>query len=135
MYIIRIEYGGMRAERSAPDIAGAQTQLADMFALTASRQPNATACVDASMRRAHACVPGSSNTRAEPNEQPTARLRVARCAQHQPHEGIGDKIMTSYIAISSVLAGLGCLLAAPILALRSVAPKRTERTDDTEAGL
>jgi len=32
--------------------------------------------------------------------------------------------MTSYIAISSVLAGLGCLLAAPILALRSVASKR-----------
>ena len=38
--------------------------------------------------------------------------------------------MTSYIAISSVLAGLGCLLAAPILALRAVAPKRA---DDTEA--
>jgi hypothetical protein len=38
--------------------------------------------------------------------------------------------MTSYIAISSVLAGLGCLLAAPILALRCVAPKRA---DDTEA--
>ena len=32
MYTIRIEYGGMRAERSAPDIAGAQTKLADMFA-------------------------------------------------------------------------------------------------------
>ena len=37
--------------------------------------------------------------------------------------------MTSYIAISSVLAGLGCLLAAPILALRAI-----KRTDDTEAG-
>ena len=32
MYTIRIEYGGMRAERSAPDLAGAQMQLADMFA-------------------------------------------------------------------------------------------------------
>jgi hypothetical protein len=40
--------------------------------------------------------------------------------------------MTSYIAISSVLAGLGCLLAAPILAFRSVASKRT---DDTEGQL
>jgi hypothetical protein len=33
-------------------------------------------------------------------------------------------MITSYIAISSVLAGLGCLLAAPILALRAV--KRAE---------
>ena len=48
MYTIRIEYGGMRAERSAPDLAGAQMQLADMFAVTASRRPNTTACVDAS---------------------------------------------------------------------------------------
>ena len=38
-------------------------------------------------------------------------------------------MITSFIAIGSVVAGLGCLLAAPILALRSVAPKRT---DDTE---
>jgi hypothetical protein len=37
-------------------------------------------------------------------------------------------MITSYIAISSVLAGLGCLLAAPILALRAV-----KRTDDNEA--
>jgi hypothetical protein len=36
-------------------------------------------------------------------------------------------VITSYIAISSVLAGLGCLLAAPILALRAV-----KRADDTE---
>ena len=40
--------------------------------------------------------------------------------------------MTSYLAISSVLAGLGCLLAAPILALRTVAPNRA---DDTEGEL
>jgi hypothetical protein len=38
-------------------------------------------------------------------------------------------VITSFIAISSVLAGLGCLLAAPILALRAVASKRTDGTE------
>jgi hypothetical protein len=32
MIVVRIEYGGMRAERSASDFTGAQAQLADMFA-------------------------------------------------------------------------------------------------------
>ena len=36
-------------------------------------------------------------------------------------------MITSFIAISSVCAGLGCLLAAPILALRSLERTETKR--------
>jgi hypothetical protein len=57
-------------------------------------------------------------------------LRDALKASINPTKEIWrTEMITSFIAIGSVVAGLGCLLAAPILALRSVAPKRT---DDTE---
>lgn len=57
MITVRIEYGGMRAERTAADTASAQAQLADMYArhgITATKRDRMRGTANATGARVRA---------------------------------------------------------------------------------